>query len=196
MTFAVRVGGQGAVRLVGAVIVLAGLASCGSSGGGKCTTNCGTDAAVDAPVDHGKDMMSVEKQDARSDAPADMRSSVDRANACDQSITAACSATHDGGTFTVHCAASWGATTASAYFCGRPQTTVLIRTCGDYQELLDTNGSSEYDYVYDAAGALYAIIYTSGGASHCVAGPATLTDLSCSAQPTLFSCAADAGRHG
>ena len=187
------------MRLWGAAIVLAGLASCGSSGSSKCTTNCPTDAASDsghdAPVDHGKDTSGAGKSDARADAPVD-RGAVDRANACDQSIAAACSASHDGGTFTVHCAASWAVTTASAYFCGRPQTTVLIRTCGDYQELLDTNGSSEYDYVYDAAGALFAIIYTSGGASHCVAGPETLTDLSCSAQPTLFSCAADAGRHG
>jgi hypothetical protein len=179
--------------------LLAGLAACGSSGGNKCTTNCGTDAAADAPhdapVDHGKDM-SGEKQDAHADAPTDVRTSADRGNACDQSIAAACAATHDGGTFTVHCASSWDGTTANAYFCGRPQTTVLVRTCGDYKELLDTNGSSEYDYVYDAAGALYAIIYTNGGVSHCVAGPETLTDLSCSAQPMLFSCPADAGRHG
>ncbi len=184
-------------------ILLAGLSACGSSGNGKCTSNCGTGgtggaAGHDAAVDHatGTGGSGGDKQDARSDAPTDAKTAVDRANACDQSIAAACAATHDGGTFTVHCAASWEVTTANAYFCGRPQTTVLIRTCGDYQELLDTNGSSEYDYVYDAAGALTAIIYTNNGVSHCVAGPDTLPDLSCSAQPTLFSCSKDAGHHG
>src|SRR5579871_20869 len=200
MTFAVRVSGQGGWGLVAAAIVLLGLPACGSSGGGKCATNCGTDAAADgghdAPVDHGKDTMGTEKHDGHVDVSTDVHGPVDRANACDQSIAAACAATPDGGGFTVHCAASWSATTANAYFCGRPQTTVLIRTCGDYRELLDTNGSAEYDYVYDAAGALYAIIHTIGGISHCVAGPETLTALSCDPQSLLFSCAADAGHHG
>jgi hypothetical protein len=200
MKLAVRTG-----CLWGVAVLLAGLSACGSSSS-KCGTSCKADGSVDdkpvdAPVDHGQgqDMALIEKHDAHADAPADLRMSSDSANACDQSITAACAAgtTHDAGAFSIHCASTWAGTTSTAYFCARPQTTVLTNVCGDYKELIDTNGTSEYIYIYDGAGALYAITHTTGADSHCVAGPGGFSDpVGCSSTSMLFSCSADAGHHG
>jgi hypothetical protein len=205
MTFAVR--GKGG--LWGVAVLLAGLTGCGSSSS-KCGTNCKTDGSVDdkqqpidAPFDRAlaQDTGTVEKQDAQVDAPRDVRTSVDLGPGCDQSIAVACAAgaaSHDAGAFSIHCASSWAGTTGNSYFCGRPE--ILLQTCGDDRQLIDTSntGSSEYIYIYDGAGALYAITYSAGGpTSHCVAGPeAGFVDPVGCGTSMLFSCPADAGRHG
>ncbi len=206
MTIAVRRPGG----LAGVALLVVVFAACGSSSSNKCSgSSCPKDAAPDqrggdhqdAAADHAKELDAAQARDADVDRAGDARVAADAGSACDQTIAAACAVTHDGGAFALHCAASWDATTANAYFCARPQTTVLSETCsGDTRELIDTNGSDEYVYVYDAAGALHAITHTEtrdgGTVNHCVAGPADFTDpLSCSA-PALFSCAADAGKHG
>ena len=92
----------------------------------------------------------------------------------------------------------WSATTSNAYLCGRPQTTVLVETCGSERELIDTNnaGTAEYIYVFDSAGKLFAISYSVGGSVHCVAGPQEfVAPVGCGA-PALFSCATDGGHKG
>ena len=182
--------------LWGVALLLAGLSACGSSST-KCTSNCKTDASADVagPVDHSVESDGAGSGDAARDAK-DPNGPIDGAVACDQLITAACASTADGGAFTFHCAASWSATTSTAYFCGRPQTTVLIETCGTDRELIDTNnaGTAEYIYVYDSAGKLFAISYSAGGTMHCVAGPGEfVAPVGCSA-PALFTCA-DGGAH-
>jgi hypothetical protein len=196
MKFAVR--GMGC--LWGVALLLAGLSACGSSSG-KCTSNCNTDGSVDVAVraDH-----PVETDDGGSrDAPADAdepKGPIDGAVACDQSIAAACASTADAGAFTFHCAATWAATTSTAYFCGRPQTTVLTETCGSERQLFDTNnaGTAEYIYVFDSTGKLSAISYSAGagGTVHCVAGPQEfVAPVGCNA-PDLFTCATDGGHKG
>src|SRR5215831_11181692 len=133
MTFAFR----GSVGLWGVAMLLAGLPACGSSSS-KCTTNCtdagtggsggklgtggtgGTDATggttgtggtkQDAAIEHSKqtDMAAHDGAgDGRRDAPVDL------ANSCAESLTAACSAPHDGGGFSIHCASTWAATTSN-----------------------------------------------------------------------------------
>jgi hypothetical protein len=126
----------------------------------------------------------------------DPKGPIDGAVACDQSITAACASTVvDAGAFTFHCAATLSATTSNTYFCSRPQTTVLSETCGTDRELIDTNGSDEYIYVFDGSGKLTAISYSAGGASHCIAGPAAFVAPTCTSTPTEFSCHADGSTH-
>ncbi len=189
--------------LWGVALLLAGLSACGSSST-KCTSNC-TDASIDVstPVDHPGTTDGAEGHDALVDDARDAKGStdakgpIDGAVACDQTIAAACASTADAGAFTFHCATTWTATTSTAYFCGRPQTTVLTETCGTDRELIDTNnaGTAEYIYVYDNAGKLFAISYSAGGATHCVAGPGEfVAPVGCSA-PALFTCHADGGAH-
>jgi hypothetical protein len=177
-------------------LLLTGLSACGSSTA-TCTSNCKTDGSVDVatPADHSVDGAGA--RDALADGAGDAKGPkgpIDGAVACDQSIAAACAATADAGAFTFHCAATWGATTSTAYFCGRPQTTVLTETCGTDRELIDTNGSDEYIYVFDSAGKLYAISYSTKGASHCIAGPGAFVAPICTSSPALFTCA-DGGAH-
>ena len=131
------------------------------------------------PADH-----PVESDDARiSDAAARRQGVTRRVRSTGPSpaiepIAAACAATADAGAFTFHCAATWTATTSNAYFCGRPPTTVLTETCGTEHELIDTSnaGTAEYIYVFDSAGKLSAISYSTGGTSHCIAGPEAFVD--------------------
>jgi hypothetical protein len=101
-------------------------------------------------------------------------------------------ATADAGAFTFHCALTLSATTSNSYFCGRPQTTVLAEVCDSEHELIDTNGSEEYVYLFDSEGKLSAISYITGGASHCIAGPEAFVAPICGA-PAAFSCHADGG---
>jgi hypothetical protein len=199
---------------VGLALLFAALPACGS-GSTKCGTNCNkADATIDvgeakrdadsgkrdALVDHASEMDAVRTHDASGDGPHDAREPVDLANPCDQSVAAACAATNDGGAFSVHCAATWDATTHNAYLCARPATLVLTRPCGDYQELFDTNGNDEYVYIYDASGALYAVThikYQEGGVvSHCVAGSPGFVDPSGCGNQEMFSCLKDGGTRG
>jgi len=183
-------------------LLLASLSACGSSSS-KCTSNCKTDGASDvAPVDHPLGTDGAAPRDARGDAADDAKSavdakvSIDGAVACDRSLAAACAATADAGAFTFHCAATWSATTSNAYLCGRPE--VLSYACGAEHELIDTSntGTAEYIYVFDSAGKLFAISYSTGGSLHCVAGPQEfVAPVGCGA-PSLFSCAADGGHKG
>jgi hypothetical protein len=190
----------------GVALLLAGLSACGSSST-KCTSNCKADASVgDAARDTGADR--VAETDgaggARADggpdakAPSDAKERVDGAVACDMPIAAACAATQtqDAGAFTFQCPATWSATTSNTYFCSRVQTTVLSYTCGTEHELIDTNaGTSEYIYVFDSDGKLTAISYSTGGTSHCIAGPeAFVAPLDCGSA-SLFSCHADGAAH-
>jgi hypothetical protein len=179
------------------------LSACGSSSS-KCTSNCNPDGSVDARTDHTVGTDGAGSRDAGMDGtrdakdPDDAKVSLDGAVACDQSIAAACAAPADAGAFTFHCPATWSATTSNAYLCGRPQTTVLIETCGSERELIDTNnsGTAEYIYVFDSAGKLFAISYSVGGAVHCVAGPQEfVAPVGCGA-PAAFSCATDGGHGG
>lgn len=194
------------VGLWAVAMLLAGLPACGSSST-KCGTNCKPDASGDsgdgrhdALVAHDMGMDAVTPNDAAGDGLSDAREPVDLANPCDQSLTAACSATHDGGGFSVHCALTWDATTRNAYLCARPQTTVLTQTCGDYRKLTDTNGNDEYVYLYDGSGALVAVthgVYQEGGVvTHCVGGSAGFVDPPGCTPQDLFTCPKDAGTHG
>jgi hypothetical protein len=207
------------VGLWGAAMLFASLPACGSSSG-KCTTNCTDGAAVggsggkhdaggtggtggskqDAAADHASQKDAPSPQDAASDGKRDAKEPVDLANTCAESLAAACSATHDAGGFSVHCASTWDATTRNTYLCGRPLTTVFLTTCGSYRELIDTNGNDEYIYVYDAAGNLVAVThgqYQEGGvATHCVGGSAGYLDPQGCGTSTVFSCAKDGGTHG
>lgn len=208
MTFAFR----GVVGLWGVAMLLAGLPACASSSS-KCTTSC-TDAAAggdgkrdgggtggsggskqDMAAGDGKQMDMAAARDGHDDGRPD--APVDLANPCAESLAAACSAAHDGGAFAVHCASTWDATTHSAYLCGRPQTIVLTTTCGDYRELIDTNGSEEYVYVYDAAGELVAVTHVEteagGTVSHCIGGSAGFVDPQGCLPPTAFTCPKDGG---
>ena len=182
-------------------LLLVSLSACGSSSS-KCTSNCNTDAAADvsARVDHPVETDGAGARDTGTEGPPDAKASddakvsVDGAVACDQPLAAACAVTADAGAFTFHCA-TWSATTGNAYFCGRPQTTVLTETCGGSRELIDTNnaGTAEYIYVFDSSGGLVAISYSAGGAVRCVAGPQEfVAPVGCGA-PSLFSCAGDGG---
>jgi hypothetical protein len=186
-----------------ALLMTAGVSACGSSSS-KCTTNCNADGAFDrfVPPDHPVETDGGGARDARADGggdaqgSTDVRGSIDGAVVCDRSLAAACAATADAGAFTFHCPATWSATTSNAYLCGRPQTTVLTETCGSDRELIDTNGSDEYIYVFDASGKLLAISYSAGGAVHCVAGPQEFVAPVGCGGPALFSCANDAGHKG
>ena len=180
--------------LWGVALLLAGLSACGSSST-KCTTNC-HDGSVDVatPADHPGESDGAGSRDALArDAKEsnDTKGPIDGAVACDQTIAAACASTADGGAFTFHCATTWSATTSTAYFCSRPQTTVLSYVCGAQHELIDTNGADEYIYVFDSSGKLYAISYSAGGAVHCIAGPEAFVAPFCGS-PALFTCAAAA----
>jgi hypothetical protein len=189
----------------GVALLLAGLSACGS-GSTKCTSNCKVDASVsDAKRDLGADR--VDELDGAGDArtdgardasdQSDAKERIDGAVACDQTIVAACAATSDAGAFTFQCTATWSAITSNTYFCGRPQTTVLSYTCGSEHELIDTNnaGTAEYIYVFDSAGKLEAISYSTGGTSHCIAGPeAFVPPLDCGSA-SLFSCPTAAAAH-
>ena len=186
-----------------ALLMTAGLSACGSSSS-KCTSNCNADGLTDARADHTVGTDGAGSRDAQADGPRDAKApndakvSIDGAVACDRSIAAACASTADAGAFTFHCAATWSATTSNAYLCGRPQTTVLIETCGSERELIDTNnsGTAEYIYVFDSSGKLFAISYSVGGAVHCVAGPQEfVAPVGCGA-PALFTCATDGGHKG
>lgn len=186
------------VCAVGVVLLLAGLSACGSSSS-KCTSSCKTDGAVDTlmPSDHTADKDGASSADARVDSDAKdlVDAKIDGAVACDQSIAAACASTADAGAFTFHCATTWSATTGNAYLCGRPE--VLSYTCGAEHELIDTSndGKAEYIYVFDGAGKLYAISYSTGGATHCIGGPqAFVAPLECGSAE-LFTCQADAAAH-
>jgi hypothetical protein len=194
------------VGLWGVAMLVAGLPACGSSSP-KCATNCKTDAADDAGdgkhdavVDHGKETDAVSRPDAADGGLRDARDAVDLANPCDQSLTAACAASHDGGGFSVHCALTWDGTTHNAYLCARPQTTVLTTTCGEFRELIDTNGNDEYVYIYDAAGALVAVTHgqNQSGAivTHCVGGAAGFADPVGCVSAQLFACPKDGGTRG
>src|SRR3954469_23871084 len=204
MKFAVRGKGfLGGMALLVALLMTAGLPACGSSSG-KCTSNCNADGSTDARADHTMGTDGPGSRDAQADGlrdasgPIDAKVSIDGAVACDRSIAAACAATADAGAFTFHCATTLSATTSNAYLCGRPQTTVLIETCGSERELIDTNnsGTAEYIYVFDSAGKLFAISYSVGGSVHCVAGPQEfVAPVGCGA-PALFSCATDGGHKG
>jgi hypothetical protein len=201
MRFAVR--GMGCPW--GVALLLAGLSACGSSAT-KCTSNCKADASVaDAKGNLGADRATEidgsggARGDGGPDAkdPNDAKEPVDGAVACDKSIAAACAATPDAGAFTFQCTATWSATNSNTYFCGRPQTTVLSYTCGSEHELIDTNnaGTAEYIYVFDSDGKLYAISYSTGGTSHCIAGPeAFVAPLDCGTA-SLFTCHADGAAH-
>lgn len=181
----------------GVALLLVGLSACGSSST-KCTSNCKADASVDdAKSDRGADRVAeTDGSDGGRDAkdPNDSNEKVDGAVACDMPIAAACAATQDAGAF--QCTATLSATTSNAYFCSRPQTTVLSYTCGSQHELIDTNnGTAEYIYVFDSAGKLYAISYSTKGTSHCIAGPAEfVAPLDCGTA-SLFSCPADGATH-
>jgi hypothetical protein len=189
--------------LWGVVLLLGGgLSACGSSSA-KCTSNCKTDAAVDVgtPADHAVESDAAGSGDALVDAGHDAKEStdakvpVDGAVACDKTLTAACASTADAGAFTFHCATTWSATTSNAYLCGRPE--VLSYTCGTEHELIDTSntGTDEYIYAFDSAGKLYAISYSTGGASHCIAGPEEFVAPVGCGSASLFTCAADAAAH-
>ena len=185
--------------LWGVALLLAGLSACGSSST-KCTSNCKSDgspddAKSDAPADHPTETDGAGTGDARMDTSRDTKQSIDGAVACDKSISAACGETPDAGAFTFHCAATLSAANSNSYFCGRPQTTVLTETCGTDRELIDTNGSDEYIYVFDSAGKLSAISYSTGGTSHCIAGPEAFVAPICDPTPGLFTCHADGGAH-
>ena len=165
------------VGLCGAVLLIAACGSSGSKGGagGGGGSGNGRDAAGDQPAGGSGHL----------DA-----SQADVAGACHQSIAAACAAAAPGDAgFALHCATSWTVATRDAYFCGRPQTTVLSSTCGDVRELVDTNVNVEYLYFYDASGALVAITYNPGdGSSTCVGGPAGFIAPSACDPLTNFSC--------
>jgi hypothetical protein len=194
-------------------MLFAGLSACGSSST-KCTTNCKTDAADDggdgkrdsgkgdALADHGQQTDGVATKDAAKDGLRDAGEPVDLANPCAESLTSACSATPDAGSFSVHCALTWDATTRNAYLCARPQTTVLTTTCGDFRELTDTanNGSEEYVYIYNAAGDLVAVTHgqteEGGVITHCVGGGPGFVDPVGCAPGQLLACPKDAGTHG
>ena len=189
--------------LWGVALLLAGLSACGSSSG-KCTSNCKPDGSVDVATrdDHPGDTDGAGARDVREDDSrdakdlSDAKGPIDGAVACDQTVAAACASTADAGAFTFHCATTWSATTSTAYFCGRPQTTVLTETCGTDHLLFDTNnaGTAEYIYDFDSSGKLYAISYSAGGSVHCVAGPEEfVAPVGCSS-PQLFTCA-DGGAH-
>ena len=201
------------VGLWGAAMLFACLPACGSSSS-KCTTNC-TDGATatggsggtsgaggthDAAADHGN-TGGAQSHDGASDGKRDTKEPVDLANTCAQTLTAACSETHDGGSFSVHCASTWDATTKNAYLCARPLTTVLITTCGDYKQLTDVanNGTEEYVYVYDAAGDLVAVTHVQnqegGTLTSCVGGPAGFVNPQGCGQSTAFTCPKDGGTH-
>jgi hypothetical protein len=202
------------VGLWGAAMLFACLPACGS-GSPKCTTNCaeggtgggsggtsGAGGTHDAAADHGN-TGGAQPHDGASDGKRDAKEPVDLANTCTESLTAACSATHDGGSFSVHCASTWDATTHNAYLCARPLTTVLIRTCGDYRELTDVanNGTEEFVYVYDAAGELVAVTHVQdqdGGGTDtvCVGGSAGFVDPQGCSASTAFTCPKDGGTHG
>jgi hypothetical protein len=200
------------VGLWGAAMLFACLHGCGSSSP-KCTTNCADGATggsggksdaggtQDAADDHGE-VDSARSHDGPSDGKRDAKEPVDLANTCTESLTAACSATHDAGSFSVHCASTWDATTHNAYLCARPLTTVLITTCGSYRQLIDVanNGSEEYVYVYDAAGDLVAVShvqYQEGGTdTQCVGGSAGFVDPQGCGVSTAFTCTKDGGTHG
>ncbi len=201
MTFAFR----GVAGLWGVAMLVAGLSACGSSSG-KCSTNCPQDAAADdakkdSGSDQGKETDAGSARDAEDDwmdgasDAGDAGEPRDGATACDQSIAAACAVTADAGAFSVHCATTWAATTSNAYLCGRPQTTVILYTCGADRELTVTNpnGNDEYVYLYDGSGALYAVSYVIGGSSHCVAGPKAFFDPVGCTLTGLFSCPKDGG---
>ncbi len=177
--------------LGGVALLLAGLSACGSSST-KCTSHCNGDASVDAftPGDHPVDTDGAGSRDALGDAK-DPKGPIDGAVACDQSITTACASTADAGAFAFHCAATWAATTSNAYLCGRPE--VLSYTCGAEHELIDTSndGTAEYIYVFDSAGKLYAISYSTGATSHCIAGPEAFVAPICSSPAELFTCHPD-----
>jgi hypothetical protein len=183
--------------LGGMALLLAGLSACGSSST-KCTSNCKTDASADVagPADHPAESDGADSSDARADAKdlSDAKGPIDGAVACDRSIATACAATADAGAFTFHCATTWASTTSDAYLCGRPE--VLSYTCGAEHELIDTSndGTAEFVYVFDSAGKLYAISYSTGATTHCIAGPtAFVAPLECGAAQ-LFSCG-DGGAH-
>ena len=188
--------------LWGMALLLAGLSACGSSST-KCTSNCTADATTGDDArggaggsGGGSGAGGAEPRDAHDDGARDASAPVDGAVACEQSIAAACAVTPDAGSFAVHCAATWAATTTNAYLCSRPQTTVLVETCGTDKELIVTNpsgGSDEYIYVYDSSGALYAISYAMAGTSHCVAGTKAFVDPVGCTPPTPFSCPKDGG---
>jgi hypothetical protein len=176
-------------------LLWAGLSACGGS-----STKCGSDCKPDAsPGDAQRDTPDgrVGDGDGSSDAQADAAKAptgpTDGAVACDQTIATACAAAAvDAGAFRFHCAATLSATTSNTYFCSRPQTTVLAETCGSAHELIDTNGSDEYIYLFDSSGKLTAISYSAAGGSHCVAGPTSrsfVAPVVCSS-PTAFSCTA------
>jgi hypothetical protein len=202
MKFAVR--GMGC--LWGVALLLAGLSACGSSST-KCTSNCKTDASGDDAKSNTHDDGASQTGgagggDARADSgrdardPNDAKGSIDGAVACDLSIAAACASTADAGAFTFHCAATFGATTSNAYLCSRPE--ILSYTCGTEHELIDTDtktGTTEYIYFFDSAGKLYAISYSTGGASHCIAGPEEFVAPVGCGSADLFSCTADGGAH-
>ncbi len=199
MRFAVR----GLGGLWGVAMMFAGLSACGSSPS-KCSANCALDATADdakhdAGVDHGQETGaggSGQAGDARIDGPSDASEPVDGAVACDQTIAAACAVTVDAGSFAVHCASTWAATTSNAYLCGRPQTTVIVYACGADRELIVTNptgGNDEYVYLYDSSGALYAVSYAAAGDSHCVAGPKAFVNPVGCTTTGLFSCPKDGG---
>jgi hypothetical protein len=195
MKFAVR--GMGG--LWGTALFLAGLSACGSSST-KCDSNCRADASEDdgarrdAAADHANEIGG----DAQSDGAGDTKDPtgpIDGAVACDKSITTACAETPDAGAFTFHCVATWSATTSDAYLCGRPE--VLSYTCGAERELIDTSndGTGEYIYAFDSAGKLYAISYSTGGATHCIAGPEAFVAPICNSSAQLFTCHPDGGAH-
>jgi hypothetical protein len=121
---------------------------------------------------------------------------VDAPRTCAMTLSAACETKADGGSFGLHCASTWSSTTATAYFCKRPQTTVIIETCGDEHELIDTNGNVEYVYVYDSSGALVAVTYHGGdGGVTCLGGSSTFVEPVGCGGTALFTCPADGG-HG
>jgi hypothetical protein len=203
------------VGLWGVAMLLAGLPACGSSST-KCTTNCNKDASDDAgdgkhdgdsgkrdaPADHGTQTDAVSTHDAIGDGLRDTREPVDLANTCAESLTAACAATPDAGSFSVHCSLTWDTTTRNSYLCARPQTTVLTTTCGAFRELTDTanNGSEEYVYIYNAAGDLVAVTHgqteEGGVITHCVGGAPGFVDPVGCGTPQLFTCPKDGGTHG
>jgi hypothetical protein len=192
--------------LWGVAMLVVGLSGCGSSSG-KCSTNCGQDSATDeakkdSGSDHGKETDAGGSRDARDgriDGASDARDAGeprDGATSCDHTIAEACAVTPDAGAFSVHCASTFASTATNAYLCGRPQTTVILYTCGADRELIVTNpsgGSDEYVYLYDGSGALYAISYATAGTSHCVAGPKAFFDPVGCTQTGLFSCPKDGG---
>jgi hypothetical protein len=177
-----RKGSRLRVGLYGAMVLIAACGSSGSKGGagGSGGNGNGRDAAGDQPAG------------GSGDARMDADTHTDVAGACHQSIATACAAALPGdGGFALHCATSWSVATGDAYFCSRPQTTVLTSTCGDLRELIDTNVNVEYLYFYDASGALVAITYNPGdGSSTCVGGPAAFVAPSACDPLKIFSCTA------